>query len=509
MSQPPYPPGTPGSQGQGQPGQPAYGSQPRHGGQRNPAPPAYGSQPSFGHPAPPVQQPGQPGYGSQPRYASPQGGAPQAAPPQPAGTPPRHPSGVEQRQYQQPRFYPTVTQEMRIRAQIQQPAYRSPPQQMVWAKQARKQPMSGRAVFGTVAVCLLGLLMLVVLGVYLLFLGPSLFLVIPLALIPLSAIVLTVWFIDSWKRQPYLLLAICLLWGSAVSIVMTLVIGLTNEVLAQASSEGQSGSNEFVGAVIQAPLVEETTKGMLLLIILFAARKHFDGPLQGLIYGSLIGAGFAFTENVQYFGLAFADQGGMGLAMTFLMRAIMSPLGHTVFTGATGIIMGFGARRGGYGPGVGMFFVGLPVAMLLHALWNFTATAFPDDMGLFGLLVSACLSVLFIAGWFTAAFVLRRNEVVRARAHLGDYANAGWLSHAEVHMLGTWAGRRQGRAWASQFGAKPVMKQMIKTSSQLASIRGRILVESDARADQQEERTLLDAFAAERRDLMRASGAAR
>ena len=33
------------------------------------------------------------------------------------------------------------------------------------------------------------------------------------------------------------------------------------------------------------------------------ARRWFDGPVDGIVYGGLIGAGFAFTENIQYFAV--------------------------------------------------------------------------------------------------------------------------------------------------------------------------------------------------------------
>jgi len=52
-------------------------------------------------------------------------------------------------------------------------------------------------------------------------------------------------------------------------------------------------------AVLVAPLVEETTKG----IYLFKTAKGFeiDNITDGLVYGGAIGLGFGMTENFFYF----------------------------------------------------------------------------------------------------------------------------------------------------------------------------------------------------------------
>lgn len=452
----------------------------------------HGGQQPYGSGAP--QQP----YGGQQPYGS---GAPQQGY---AGQPGYGPAQVT---YQQPRLYPSITQEMRLRAPVQQPVQYAPAQHVQWAQHAARAPISVRRIVAIIGLCILAALFLVVLAFLATFqIGWSIVIVTPLALIPLTLIVLTVWLVSTWRRQSYLLMGICLLWGAAASVAMTLIIGTTNALLVYQAS-GQELS-DFAGAVIQAPIVEEITKSALLLVIFFSARKLFDGPMHGLIYGSLIGAGFAFTENILYFGSTYVESGAFGLAINFFMRAIMSPFGHVVFTGAIGLIMGFGARKGGYAAGMGAYFLGLPVGMLLHALWNFvpTVTSGNTDLALLGLVISAVISFFFVAGWFTAAFWLRHNEVVRTRARLGDYANAGWLSHAEVSMLGTWAGRRQGRAWANSFGAKPIMNAMIRASTSLADVRGRILVESDVSAERVEERDLLERITRERRDLMQRAG---
>ncbi len=105
-------------------------------------------------------------------------------------------------------------------------------------------------------------------------------------------------------------------------------------------------------AVVQAPIVEEFAKGLGVYLIFVTARRAFDGPVDGVVYGALVGAGFAFTENIQYFAISFIEGGVVDVSTTFFVRGILSPFAHVMFTSVTGFALGLAARRGtGGGPG--------------------------------------------------------------------------------------------------------------------------------------------------------------
>nr|BFF07748.1 PrsW family intramembrane metalloprotease [Brevibacterium otitidis] len=414
----------------------------------------------------------------------------------------------EQRSYAQPWFSPTVTQEMRMRAQLQQ--HRGGPSEAVWVTQAiQRQPELANPEAGAdiarlvagIALSLLlgvGMLIILVLAAFLLPAGP---IVILLASVPLAFILLMVWWFDRWKPQPIWLLISCLLWGAVASIVMTLLanaIGFTALALV-----GIDASGDVLGAVVFAPLFEESTKGIFLVAIVLAARKYFEGPLDGWVYGSLIGAGFAFTENLLYLSSAFAEAAVGGLAMTFIMRGVLSPLLHSTFVICHGLSIGLAARRGKWWLVVIMWFPGLLAGIFLHALWNGMATA-SGGWGIMSIVVILGLSAVISGFWLTSGLVLRRNESIHTRQSLGDYANAGWLTHGEVDMLGTWKGRRAGKRWANQFpGARPEMNKLIRKAADLATIRTRVLAGVGGEQERKVERYELDQFIKIRTRMMK------
>lgn len=518
-------PGLPSQQQPGFPSQQqAYGTQQQ----------AYGTQ----QPGPGSQHAPQPGYGSAPQGSAPHGGPVQGAPgygvpgPAPQQSRPGYPQGSgfpgvgtgshpgtgaqqpapggypEQRAYSQSRLRPSVTQEMRSRSQIHQ--HSGAQLQASWTQQAtsamrREDPTKGadlaRLIIGIVVCAVLGLgfLLILLLGA-LSFRGVGVIIVL-LSLLPLSVIIGMVLWFDRWKPQPKLILGLCVLWGAVASVIIVFITQLTS--IYALGAFGIDASGDVVGAVVMAPIFEEGAKGIFLVALVLGARKYFEGPLDGWMYGTLIGAGFAFTENLLYLGSAYDDYQSQGLILTFAMRCVVSPLLHSTFTGMAGIAIGLAARRGSWWLTALMWIPGYIVGAFLHGLWNGVATATDDIDPLASIAITLVFSACVSALWFGSGLYLRHEETKQTRLMLGDYANAGWLTHAEVDMLGTWKGRRAGRRWASQFpGGKTEMKAMIRAAASLSSIRERILGGVGGRTEIARERFELDELTQARSRLM-------
>ncbi|WP_353809460.1 PrsW family intramembrane metalloprotease [Agromyces sp. SYSU T00194] len=283
-----------------------------------------------------------------------------------------------------------------------------------------------------------------------------------LALVPLAAVLWAVRWIDRWEPEPRGALWFAFLWGATVSVALALLVDLALVVLGGID-------DEFLGAVVQAPIVEELAKAAGLLVLAAVARAHLDGPVDGLVYAATIAAGFAFTENALYFGVALLESGPDGLGSVFFVRGVMSPFAHVMFTACTGIAIGTFVARGRSAL-LGAL-VGLVPAIGLHALWNGALFVVDDFFGYY-LLVQVPLFVLAIG----ITVWLRRLERRVLRRRLAEYAAVGWFSAGELEMFTTPEGRRRARANASARGAvaRRTMDALIRDTTHLAFTRERI-----------------------------------
>lgn len=167
-------------------------------------------------------------------------------------------------------------------------------------------------------------------------------------------------------------------WGTGGALIFA---GYGNTVIdsAVAASNLSDNAVDVVTSVVTGPLVEETGKGIGVLVLILAARKLLTRPAQGGVIGALVGIGFAWGEDVGYYVSALED-GMSGLWESFLARALLGAYGHAIFTGVFGyalawavlrarnVLVGLLAAAGG--------FVG---ALALHAQANGVGFLAPED----------------------------------------------------------------------------------------------------------------------------------
>lgn len=282
------------------------------------------------------------------------------------------------------------------------------------------------------------------------------------ALVPLVVVLLGIRWIDRWEPEPRAALFFAFLWGAGVSTLVSLLI---NSALSDAVylSTGSVETAELVGASVIAPVVEESAKGLGVLVLFLARRRFFDGPVDGVVYAATVAAGFAFVENILYFGRSIDV-----LPQVFIMRGLMSPFAHVLFTAAIGIALGIAARSRNRAMWLATLPVGWIIAVALHALWN--GSTFTDSFFGIYLLVQVPLFVgaIIIVLW------LRRSERRIIEHRLSEYAAAGWFAPYEVAMLASMPARRAARRWASAApsGAR-LMRDFQHRATDLAFLRQR------------------------------------
>jgi RsiW-degrading membrane proteinase PrsW (M82 family) len=209
------------------------------------------------------------------------------------------------------------------------------------------------------------------------------------AVIPTIGFVLLIYWADRYEREPWWLVAVAFLWGAipavVVSAVAELILGLP------LASDNPTLGAEVIESALFAPVVEELAKGVALLALFLWARAEFDDVLDGLVYGALIGFGFAMTENLFYFIGAFSEGGYASLTVIFVLRVLLFGLNHAFFTGLTGI--GFGLARSASSRRMRRLWplVGLMAAILAHATHNFGASIADINVG--GIILSLLVAL--------------------------------------------------------------------------------------------------------------------
>ena len=250
-------------------------------------------------------------------------------------------------------------------------------------------------------------------------------LVLAVAPVPLW-VALSLW-LDRFEEEPIRFLVKAFAWGALVSVF---VAGIVNGVVQEATG------SELASAVVSAPVIEEAMKGLALVLLFWQQRDEFDNVTDGLVYASMVGLGFAMTENVQYYGEALGDGTA---AATVIARGLMSPFAHPLFTAMTGI--GLGMARESHRPAVRVLapLAGLGAAIALHATWNLSAST--------GLFLPVYL-VLMMPAFGVVLWVARRSarrEAALLREYLAPYVATGLVQPAELDELCA-PGRRVRRA---------------------------------------------------------------
>jgi RsiW-degrading membrane proteinase PrsW (M82 family) len=231
--------------------------------------------------------------------------------------------------------------------------------------------------------------------------------------------------IDLYEREPLRYVIPVFVWGFAVATTVSLIFNTLFQLTLSSVTSTRTAS--FFTAVVEAPVVEECSKGAALLLIFFIAylarRRNglveFSGVMDGIVYGSAVGFGFAIAEDLLY-GLQFGSE-------TFIVRRIFGGFAHASFTSLTGIGIGLIPWVHNRALKVILPLLGLSGAILLHSAFNFTATVF----GPVGYLVLFCVVLVYIVIIIVWLAIERRA----IREELRDEVKAGTITSREYAML--------------------------------------------------------------------------
>jgi len=320
------------------------------------------------------------------------------------------------------------------------------------------------------------------------------------AFVPVIPVIALYLWLDRYEPEPtkYILFALC--WGAFIATLVALFINTKVSMLLE-----ETGSGGFRSAVFVAPPVEEFAKGAVILLLALIRRKEFDGIIDGLVYAGMVGVGFAFTENILYYGRIFSelsqeagsDAGLRGVFVLFFLRGFLSPFAHPLFTSFTAIGIGIAVRHRSTAVRYLAPLVGFLTAVLAHGLWNAVAS-WANGTGF--LMAYLFLMVPIFIGMVVFALVMRSREGKMIASRLYDYVRFGWLVAPDVPLIATLRGRKALRQNAKRYGAEAeaAAKAFQQNATDLAYLRDKIVRQVIGPDALQTEKRLLDELRARR-----------
>lgn len=220
---------------------------------------------------------------------------------------------------------------------------------------------------------------------------------------------------DRFEPEPWWLLSLAFVWGALFATVggglsSGIAQALTASVLgARLGSDGL----EALGSTVFAPIFEELFKGFGVALIALASAvklKELDGPLDGAIYGGIVGLGFTLTEDILYVANQFAEAGFGGFVVLLFLRTVLLGLSHCTFTAMTGLGFGIAVEARSLFVKIAAPLGGFVLAMAMHAFHNGMPTFFGKTGLLVMLLGSWAIDVLFFV--LIALLVVRDRSIV-------------------------------------------------------------------------------------------------
>jgi RsiW-degrading membrane proteinase PrsW (M82 family) len=298
-------------------------------------------------------------------------------------------------------------------------------------------------LLGLAACCLVAI---AALAVVLVQRGPAPALVgLLLALLPIPLLVALILYLDRLEPEPRALLAAIFGAGAGIAVI-TALLGralhtaaiTTPELAPHASLTALVPAGPAIGGAVMA----ETLNGLVLLALLASRRTEIDGIEDGVVYGSMVGLGFALVANVYAYAVAW-NAGAGAIGEEFAGRGVFGPVFQALFTSLIGLGVAYAAARPRAVGREAAILAGWVGAVALDALWNHSVGARGTSLVVtYAILIAALIAVI------VAVVTDRRRVVGLIVRFLPDFEHPEVVTTDDIRMLASLRMRRLGRHWA-------------------------------------------------------------
>jgi RsiW-degrading membrane proteinase PrsW (M82 family) len=192
------------------------------------------------------------------------------------------------------------------------------------------------------------------------------------SVVPTVGYVWLLYWMDRYEKEPKRLLAAAFVWGAipavAVAALVEVFFQLPPDLLG-------SQALEAIQLGLVAPVLEELLKGAAVLFIAHRYRHEFDNVLDGIIYGAMIGFGFAMTGNLISYVTSFAMWGYEAYHAFVFIEGGVRAASHALYTAVFGAALGYARLSEGRGRRWLITVGGFLLAVATHAGHNLLSDA--------------------------------------------------------------------------------------------------------------------------------------
>ena len=266
-----------------------------------------------------------------------------------------------------------------------------------------------------------------------------------LALLPIPLLVALILYLDRLEPEPRALLAATFGAGAGIAAITALVgrtLGTAMITTPELAPHVSIAAPVGAGPAIGGAFVAETLNALVLLALLASRRAEIDSVEDGMVYGSMVGLGFALVANLYAYSVAW-NSGAGALADEFARRGVFGPVFQALFTSLTGLGVAYAAARPAAANRYLAIVGGWAAAVALDALWSHSV----GESGA-GLLVTYLVLLAVLLALVTAVLRGRRRVVRLIGNFLPDFEDPEVVTEEDVRMLASLRLRRLGRQWA-------------------------------------------------------------
>jgi len=202
-------------------------------------------------------------------------------------------------------------------------------------------------------------------------------------------VALLVYRYDLYEREPWYMIVLAVALG-ALGMRLVGAVELVSLVFV----------DSHVAVAALAALHEEAARLVIVIAIALVFPRQFNDPMDGIVYGSMVGLGMALEESFYILGLLGAPD------VALLPVELVRLLGHLVMAGIVGFAVGLARTRV---PGWPSQLVRcLVAAFLLHFLWDWISL---DAASLTSLQTVASIGLMLFGMLFYGSLVVEGSKL--------------------------------------------------------------------------------------------------